>query len=362
MRLVLNLCEWQFFRMISALALSLSAVTFFAVTVSLVLLPADYERLRQPLYLSITHCHPIPQSEQVLSLVWYMPRRDAEGWRHQILRHDLRGQRPKLEMAWPGLSPSSMGAGPAGKVVYAGCWDGVVWRIDPSRPDAPPERVGAHSEQAPHIVACSADGRWLATLGPNVLQVLELETGRVAWQLGGGQVRCVAAHPHQSVLAVSLTSGELIELDMRTGERLRSLAAFSEPSLNIAFSSDGRLAAIIATGGGIELLDWQSGKSALPPGWQDNRHYIRAGIAVFSPDGKKLITGGEDTAKLAVWDVSTMRCEGELGGHDKAINGAVFLDERRLCSFAADGTIRMWDVTSSSTLRVLTIDVTSQAG
>jgi WD40 repeat protein len=345
--------------MLSALALSLAAVTFFAVTVSLVLLPADYAQLRRPLYLSVTGCYPIPQSEQVLSMVWYMPRRDAEGWRHQILRHDLLDQRPKLELAWPALYPSCLAAGPAGSVMYVGCWDGVLWRIDPQRSDAPPVRVGAHPEQGPHLAACSADGRWLATLGPHVLQVLDLETGRAAWTLG--QVRCFAARPQHGVLAASLSSGELIELDFQTGRQLRSLATYSDPALNIAFSPDSRLAAIISAGGDIHLLDWQSGESALPAGWQDLRHFLRTGIAAFSPDGKKLITGGEDTTMLAVWDVETMRCEGEMGGHEKSVNGAIFLDERRLCSFSADGTIRLWDVTNRSTLRVLSIDVTSQA-
>jgi hypothetical protein len=57
-----------------------------------------------------------------------------------------------------------------------------------------------------------------------------------------------------------------------------------------------------------------------------------------------------------------MQLEGELRSHVKSINGVAFLDEDRLCSFGADGTIRVWNLAQGGPPQVLTINVSAQAG
>jgi len=359
MRLVLNLCEWQLVRMISAVALSLGAVLFFVVTVGLVLLPADVERLRQPLYLSVIECRVQPQSERTLSLLWYMPRLDTKGWVHQLAWHDLRGERPQVEFAWPALEPTCTGRGAAPGELFVGCWDGTLWRVDLSQPKELPRRLPARLEMAPHVLSCSADGRWLAALGPQTLEVIDLSTGQTAWMIGGGQVRTVAMHPREPRLVVARHTGEYAELEAATGANVRILASFEEPGIQLAFSPTGDRLAIVASGGRHHLLDWSTGRSAWPDGWIGP--YSRSSIVQFSPSGDRLITGGESVDSLAVWNLRTMRMERELHGHEKAINGVSFLDEQSLCSFGADGTIRIWNLDSDAPPRVLTIDVTAQA-
>ena len=69
--------------------------------------------------------------------------------------------------------------------------------------------------------------------------------------------------------------------------------------------------------------------------------------AVFSADGKRVLTAGE-TGRRMVWDVATGTLLTTFKGHRPApVNSAVFSpDGKRVvttCTASKDGTARMWD-------------------
>ncbi|MCV2439273.1 WD40 repeat domain-containing protein [Paucibacter sp. DJ2R-2] len=67
----------------------------------------------------------------------------------------------------------------------------------------------------------------------------------------------------------------------------------------------------------------------------------------FSPDGKRLVSGGHDGI-LRLWDVkSGQAIGGPLLGHKGAVNSVAFsLDGQRLASGSEDMTLRLWDAKS----------------
>lgn len=93
----------------------------------------------------------------------------------------------------------------------------------------------------------------------------------------------------------------------------------------------------------------------------DRDNYIRC--LRFSPDGKFLITGGEDR-RLRLWDVEARKILKVFDGHEQDIYDLdVSPDGKYLVSGSGDRTVRIWDMQSSSLLRVLKLDdgVTSVA-
>ena len=67
----------------------------------------------------------------------------------------------------------------------------------------------------------------------------------------------------------------------------------------------------------------------------------------MSPDGKTLVSAGEDAA-IQVWDVSAAKAGAKLSGSSDWILCLAFSnDGQRLASGGYDGTVRLWEVASS---------------
>ena len=80
----------------------------------------------------------------------------------------------------------------------------------------------------------------------------------------------------------------------------------------------------------------------------------RAGIsrAVFSPDGRVLVTTADDcTARL--WDLSTWESRALVGHTDEVWRAAFSPDGLRLATTSRDATVRLWDVATAAPLQEL---------
>ena len=66
--------------------------------------------------------------------------------------------------------------------------------------------------------------------------------------------------------------------------------------------------------------------------------------AVFSPDGKRVVTASDHTARI--WDAESGKAIAVLRGHAGRVTSAVFSpDGRRVVTESDDQTVRLWDVT-----------------
>lgn len=74
---------------------------------------------------------------------------------------------------------------------------------------------------------------------------------------------------------------------------------------------------------------------------------------VFSPDGKRLVTGGEDRT-VRMWDVSSRRELATFDGHTaEVLTVAISPDGGTIASGSVDRTLRLWDVATSRGVGVL---------
>ena len=91
--------------------------------------------------------------------------------------------------------------------------------------------------------------------------------------------------------------------------------------------------------GTLRIWDVEIGKELK----QIQAHEPHAYCATFSPDGKRIVSGGWEDRVLRLWDAATGKELRKYQGHAAAVTSVAFFpDGRRIASASADGTARVW--------------------
>ena len=81
-------------------------------------------------------------------------------------------------------------------------------------------------------------------------------------------------------------------------------------------------------------------------------HAAGVTVAAVTPDGKFAVSGSKD-ATLRLWDLTTATCLRVFEGHARTVTGAALSpDGRFVVSSSRDGALRLWDLTSARELRM----------
>jgi WD40 repeat protein len=201
-------------------------------------------------------------------------------------------------------------------------------------------------------VAFSPDGRYLLTGSAHkTVQVWDARTGDKVGTLGAHE-RQIRGLVFSRASLASLSVDGVVKLwdATRLGERqegrlLTDRARPPGPGVNIAFSPDGRR---LATGGEkdtIKIWDVQTGQDLQTLGGLSGGVYAIA----FSPDdgGKWIASAGEDST-VKVWDsyADSTTPVHSFRGHTGLVSSVAFSpDGRRLISGSRDHTVKVWDMT-----------------
>jgi WD40 repeat protein len=117
---------------------------------------------------------------------------------------------------------------------------------------------------------------------------------------------------------------------------------------SVAFSRDGRSIWLGGANGVAQILDLATGRP--------RETFQQAGrvLSMLSPDGRLAVTTTRIDKTARVEDARTERLIATLRGHTGSVVSAVFsADGSRVLTGSSDGTARVWDSVSGSTLAVL---------
>jgi WD40 repeat protein/tRNA A-37 threonylcarbamoyl transferase component Bud32 len=110
-------------------------------------------------------------------------------------------------------------------------------------------------------------------------------------------------------------------------------------------SADGRLVAT-ASGDTAQVWDANSGQPVGPP----LRHAPRIRAVALSPDGRLLLTGGDNNV-ARLWETATGRAVGGPLTHGGRVEHVAFSPDGKVAlSAAKDGTARLWDTATGAAL------------
>jgi WD40 repeat protein len=225
-------------------------------------------------------------------------------------------------------------------------------RFNDPLPPAAVARMGTlrFRTEAPALGLAFTDNRTLAVGNwADFVHLLVLPEGKAQGQLHlprGGRV--LAASPDGKLLAVGTGGGGTIYLYELPGSKQRHQMDGHEGEVRVgAFSPDGKR---LASGGGDQRLilwDTATGKRV----WQSEDAKGSVHALANSPDGKVLASGGQD-GEIRLWDAATGKARAGLTGHGGRVGAVAYSpDGKFLASGADDGTLRVWDVAARKELR-----------
>jgi WD40 repeat protein len=255
-------------------------------------------------------------------------------------------------------SPSCLASIRGSQQIVIGGWDGSIYLADVTKPDEQPFLLGRHLDGGTMSLQCSPSGKYLASRTAFWLRAWDLTSCQLIWEQAAQEMTCHAIDPESRRVVSGRYDGYIEEWNLETGALVRAAAnpQCEGAICDVDFHVDGRLLATISKGfarGEAHLLrwppddgTWSAGGSPWRCGW--------ARRSTFSPDGAYLVTTSEDSKYLLdVWDVRSRKRLGTLEGHQQFVLGTAFSSDRRLFSWSADGTIRVWDVTRQRLLGVI---------
>ncbi len=135
--------------------------------------------------------------------------------------------------------------------------------------------------------------------------------------------------------------------DARSGASLHSWPAHDDAITVVDVSPTGEIASA-SRDGTVVIWTLDGGeRRRLPQAHKGMTRSIR-----FSPDGRRLLSGGADD-RVRLWDVASGACLADLDGHEDTVHAVVFFDSRFAGSAGEDRRLLVRDLQSGAVIRVL---------
>ncbi|MEG4031479.1 MULTISPECIES: serine/threonine-protein kinase [unclassified Microcoleus] len=195
-----------------------------------------------------------------------------------------------------------------------------------------------------NAIALSPDGQTLVSASFGTIRIWNVRTGRLVRTLNSvhskKSVNTLAVSPNSSILASGGGDNNLILWDLKTGRRMRTIAAHKAAVNAIAFSRDGQTLASGSDDKTIRLWNVRTGSRLRTL----SGHAGGVNAIALSRDGNTLASGSQDKT-VRLWNLGTGEVRRIITGHGGPVNAVAFSPNGQIVASAStDNTIRLSNV------------------
>lgn len=248
----------------------------------------------------------------------------------------------------------------SGDLLATSSYDGLVrlWNIK----DGSLKKVFHGHNGTVWTVACSPDGRRIAAAGEDkLIMVWDINSGNIVHTLKGHSLNVwtIKFDPAGKTLASGSFDNDIRTWDMETGNLIKVIAGHTQAVVDIAFSHNGRLLASASDDKTLKI--WNIGEGSLLKEFEVPEH-VQA--VAFSPDDKRLMTGGKDKAMFGeliqnfageseqfkgvsgrLWDIEAGKIIQTFNTHKNDVNDISYSNDGLwIVTASEDKTIDLWRV------------------
>ena len=195
-----------------------------------------------------------------------------------------------------------------------------------------------------NAIALSPDGQTLVSASFGTIRIWNVRTGRLMRTLNSvhtkKSVNTLAVSPNSSILASGGGDNNVILWDLKTGRRMRTIAAHKAAVNAIAFSRDGQTLASGSDDKTVRLWNVRTGSRLRTL----SGHAGGVNAIALSRDGKTLASGSQDKT-VRLWNLGTGEVRRIITGHGGPVNAVAFSPNGQIVASAStDNTIRLSNV------------------
>jgi hypothetical protein len=206
--------------------------------------------------------------------------------------------------------------------------EAIVWDVATGRPL---RKLGPHPSPI-HALAVSADGTLVATAAADEVRVWTLD-GTLVQTLAdrAAEITAIAFSPDGTEVDGGTGDGTVIRWDRVT---TRPSVLYRVPTAVTALAFSPRTGGLVVAG--ANHVDIHIGASQIP---LENPGEVHG--AVFTSDGSRVVTAGDDGAKI--WDAATGKLLATRDARGSSLQALAVHDDT-LWLAASDGAVSAWDV------------------
>ncbi|MEG4863167.1 MULTISPECIES: serine/threonine-protein kinase [unclassified Microcoleus] len=195
-----------------------------------------------------------------------------------------------------------------------------------------------------NAIALSPDGKTLVSASFGTIRMWNVKTGLLVRTLNGvhskKSVKSLAVSPDGSIFASGGDDKNLILWDLKTGRRIRTIAAHQAAVNAIAFSSDSKTLATGSDDKTVRLWNTKTGSRLRTLAG----HAGGVNAIALSRDGTTLASGSQDKT-VRLWNLGTGEVRRIITGHGGPVNAVAFSPNGQIVATAStDNTIRLSNV------------------